>query len=304
MSEVLEKCALKQLDEHCKKYAPLPDYQSAYRQSYSCETALVRLMNDILWNMECSDVTAFIAIDLSAAFDTVDHGILLGVLQYQFGVTGMVRKCFDSYLSPRQFQVNIGKAYSEPIDLQFSVPQGSCAGPILFLLYASTIGDTIDIHGYVEDHGIKSKFKAKGNNNETELETIHGLESCLEDVKVWMDENQLKMNSSKTEFILFGSRGQLQKCTTNSINVNGVEVKQGSCIRYLGTLLDAQLNMAQHINAKCRTAMMNLFKIKQIQLMMTIEACQTVVFGLVLSHLDYSNAILATLPSNAIHKMQ
>ena len=72
------------------------------------------------------------------------------------------------------------------------------------------------------------------------------------------------MNSSKTEFILFGSRGQLQKCTTNSINVNGVEVKRGGCIRYLGALLDAQLNMAQHINAKCRMAMMNLFKIKQI----------------------------------------
>ena len=82
LSKVLEKCALKQLDEHCKKYAPLPDYQSVYRQSYSCETALVKLMNDILWNMECSDVTAFIAIDLSAAFDMVDHGILLDVLQY------------------------------------------------------------------------------------------------------------------------------------------------------------------------------------------------------------------------------
>ena len=165
LSKVLEKCALKQLDEHCKKYAPLPDYQSAYRQSYSCETALVKIMNDILWNMECGDVTAFIAIDLSAAFDTVDHGILLDVLQYRFGVTGMVRKWFDSYLSPSQFQVNIGKEYSEPIDLQFSVPQGSCAGPILFSLYLSTIGEvipqTIDIHGYVDDHGIKSKFKAK-----------------------------------------------------------------------------------------------------------------------------------------------
>ena len=58
------------------------------------------------------------------------------------------------------------------------------------------------------DHRIKSKFKAKEDNNEAELETIQGLESCLEDVKVWMDENRLKMNSSKTEFILFGSRGQ------------------------------------------------------------------------------------------------
>ena len=92
LTKVLERCALKQHAEHCKKYAPLPDYQSAYRQSYSCDTALVKLMNDILWNMECSDVTAFIAIHLSAALDTVDHGILLDVLQYHFGVTGMVMK--------------------------------------------------------------------------------------------------------------------------------------------------------------------------------------------------------------------
>ena len=127
---------LKQLDEHRKKYAPLPDYQSAYRQSYSCERALVKLMNDDLWNMECSDVTAFIATDLLAAFDRVDHGILLDVPQYHFGVTGMARKWFKSYLSPRNFQVNIGKAYSKPIDLEFSVPQGSCARHILFLLYA------------------------------------------------------------------------------------------------------------------------------------------------------------------------
>ena len=62
--------------------------------------------------------------------------------------------------------------------------------------------------------------------------------------------------------------------------------------------------MVQHVNAKCRSAMMNLFKIKQIQHMMTREACQTVVFGLVLSHLDYSHAILANLPANVIHNMQ
>ena len=193
LSKVLERCALKQLDEHCKKYASLSDYQSAYRQSYSCEMALVKLMNDILWNMECSDVTAFIAIDLSATFDTVDYGILLDVLQYHFGVTRMVRKWFKSYLSPRQFQVNIGKAYSKPTDLEFSVPQGSCAGSILFLLYANTI----DIHGYADDHWIKGKFKAKWNDNEIELETIQRLESCLEDVKAWMDVNLLKNEQFK-----------------------------------------------------------------------------------------------------------
>ena len=126
--------ALKQLDEHCKKYPPLLHYQSAYRQSNSHEMALVKLMNDVLWNMESSGVAAFIATDLLAAFDMVDHGILLDVLQHHFGETGMARKWFESYLSPRQFQVNIGEAYSEPIDLEFSVPQGSSAGPIFFFI--------------------------------------------------------------------------------------------------------------------------------------------------------------------------
>ena len=105
------------------------------------------------------------------------------------------------------------------------------------------IPPTIGIHRYVDDHGIKGKFKAKWNDNDIELETIQRLESCLGDIKTWMDVNQLKMNSSKPEFILFGSRGQLQKCTTNSINLNDVEVKHGGCIRYLGVLLDVHLNM-------------------------------------------------------------
>ena len=240
---------------------------SAYGQSYSCETELVKHTYDVLWNMENSEVTAFVAVDLSAAFDTMDHRILLDVLQHCFGVTGIARKWFESYLISRQFQVNIGKASSEPIDLEFSVPQGS-PGPILFFLYASTIAEVIlpplDIHAYADDHGVKGKFRAEWNDNKIELATVQKLESCLDSIKTWMDINQLKMNSSKNEFILFGSKWQLQKCTTNSINVNGVEVKCSGCIRYVGALPDSQLNIAQHITAKCRSAMVNLFKIKQI----------------------------------------
>ena len=173
---VLQKCALKQLDDHCKKYAPLLDYKSSYRQSYSCVMAWVKLINDVLWNMGNSEVAAFVAIDLSAAFDTMDHRILLDVLQHHFGVTCIEGIWSQRYLSPRQFQVNIGKAYSEPLDLEFSVPQGSCAGSILFLLYASTIAEVVppplDIHGCADDQGIKGKFRAEWNDNKIELATI------------------------------------------------------------------------------------------------------------------------------------
>ena len=268
LSNVLEKCALKQCDDHCKMCAPLPDYQSAYTQLYSCKTVLVKLINDLLCNIKNSEVMAFVTIYLSVAFNTVDHRILLDVLLHHFSVAGMARKWFESYLSPRQYKINIGKEYSEPIDLEFSVPQVSCASPILFLLYAITNAEVvpppIDIHGCADDHVVKDKFRAKCKNSKIELSTIHKLEQCLDSIKTWMDLNQLKMNSSKTEFILLGSKWQLQKCMTNSINANGADVKCSGWIQYLWALLDSQLSMTQHITSKCRTAMVNLLKIKQI----------------------------------------
>ena len=80
LSKTLEKCALLQFNNHCTVNRLLPDYQSAYREHFSCETALVKLMDDILWNMEAKKITAVVAIDLSAPFDTVDHDVLLDVL--------------------------------------------------------------------------------------------------------------------------------------------------------------------------------------------------------------------------------
>ena len=74
--------------EHCCNNDLLPDYQSAYREGYSCETALVKIFNDILWKMEKQEVTTIVAIDLSEAFDTVDHDILLDVLSMHFGIEG------------------------------------------------------------------------------------------------------------------------------------------------------------------------------------------------------------------------
>ena len=81
LSKVLEKVALQQFNEHCRTFNLLPDHQSAYRQYCSCETALIKIVNDILWHVEGQEVTAMACIDLSAAFDTVDHGTLEKVLR-------------------------------------------------------------------------------------------------------------------------------------------------------------------------------------------------------------------------------
>ena len=87
-SKLLEKCALVRFNNHCKENNWMASYQSAYTEHHSCKTTLVRLTNDLLWNMEVQQVTALVTIDLSAAFDKVDHTVLLKVLQQHFGVNG------------------------------------------------------------------------------------------------------------------------------------------------------------------------------------------------------------------------
>ena len=121
-------------DDHAlrKSFRLMPNYQSAYRPGYSCEAALVKIMNDLLWSMENQEVTAIMAIDLSAAFDRVDHDILLKALEIIFGIGGNALKWFGTYLTPRYCKVSVGKSYSNVRDLSFSVPQGSCACPVLY----------------------------------------------------------------------------------------------------------------------------------------------------------------------------
>ena len=100
LSKVIERCMLLQLSAHCDQYGLQPSYQSAYRVHHSCETAILQLSNDILWGMESQSATSLVVIDLSAAFRTVGHDILLDILKCKFGIEGKALKWFDSYLRP------------------------------------------------------------------------------------------------------------------------------------------------------------------------------------------------------------
>ena len=100
ISKVVERAMLLQLSQHCQDFNLQPDYQSAYRPNYSCETAVLRISNDILWAFEHQSIMALVSIDLSAAFDTVNHTILLNVLKAKYEITGQALKWFDNYLRP------------------------------------------------------------------------------------------------------------------------------------------------------------------------------------------------------------
>ena len=145
---------------------------------------------------------------MSAAFDTIDHEILLEVLHLKFSFTGQALHWFDSYLRPRGFQVIIEGQRPEFINLPFSVPQGSCEGLCITLHmpppYRNANQMTLNwtFMASLDDHAYKKLFDA--NSRHQEYKTMCDLSHCGSEIKTWMDHNRLKMNDSKTEFILFG----------------------------------------------------------------------------------------------------
>ena len=154
-------------------------------------------------------------LDLSAAFDMVDHDLLLEVLNKRFEVKEKALKWYEQYLKPWKFKVSINNTHSKEQAIDYSVPQGSIQGAFLFNTYASTISDviptTLELMGYADDHSIKKPFKPGNTNCNTESDTITIIEDSMLDVKRWMNGVRLKLNESKTKFIYFGSRQQLKK---------------------------------------------------------------------------------------------
>ena len=151
-----------QFNEHCKQHILIPDYQSAYRENYSCETALAKLMNDILWKMEKQEITALMVIDLLAAFNMVNHQVLIEVLKNKLGIDGVGLKWYKAYLYPKGCQVKVRSSLSKVMNLPFLVPQRSCSGANLYSACASTLLEVIpkgiNLHGFVDDHGYKKQL--------------------------------------------------------------------------------------------------------------------------------------------------
>ena len=290
--------------KHCEENCLLPDTQSAYRSGYSCETILIKLVDKILNGMEMKQLSMIIAMDLSAAFDTVNHKILLKTFRNHYGISDSVLNWISSYLSPRWCSVGINNHCSDPKQLDVSVPQGSCSGAYFFIMYAATLfteitnRDSAELFGFADDHILYDAFGADSRSEE--METTLDLEDTLIDVKGWMNQVKLKMNTDKTEFIIFGHSKQLEKCVTQQINVVGDLIDRSSCICYLGAFLDENFTLKEHVKRKSAASIRNFYKIKKIRKFLTTQATETLVLSLVISHLDYGNSLLIGCPQTTL----
>ena len=200
----------------------------------------------------------------------------------------------------------IDNKYSKPHNLEVSVPQGSCVGASIFNLYCSTLHEVVlsdlSLSSFVDDHSIRRSFKA-GSNVQEET-TIHSLQTCMLNIKSWMDAVRLKVNPAKTEFIYFRNKPQLKKCIIEDLNVAGDLIVRSHSIKYLGVHMDEHLNYKLHVTKKCQAAMLNYFKICSIRHLLNATTTAHLCLSLCVSHLDYCNSVLYGLPDVTIHKLQ
>ena len=306
ISKLVEKCVVSQLNTYLSTHSLHSSHQSAYKECFSTETALCSLMDQLLWTMEKGQASILVSLDLSAAFDTVDHEILANVLSSCFGVTDNALQWISSYLNDRKLTVNIRDGHSNIKCFNFSVPQGSCLGPILFNLYCSTITECIEdnqsLGGYADDHCIIGTFDpAKPESEET---CMGHLEASLTNISKWMSSNMLKMNPSKTESTIFTSNINSNKVSTNSITVANEKVTTSDHLKYLGVWFDKHLSMEKHISSKCSAAIINIKSIASIRRFINLDTAKLLATSLVLTHLDYSNSILCGLPAKSIMRLQ
>ena len=185
------------------------------------------------------------------------------------------------------------------------MPQGSASTANLFTCYAFTLDEVLmddtelELNEFADDHSVQKGFKAK--SREDEYTMITAIVKLMLKIKELMDAVRLKMNESKTEFMLLGSRQHLKKCTTNSLKVFGENTRKSEVIRYLGGYLDSTLTFQQHFKTKCKSAMLNLLKIISIRKYLDKETATQLTVLLCLSHLDFANGRLIGLPDCSIN---
>ena len=309
LSKLTEKAGLSQYVDHLCEIGKFSTNNSAYKDNHSTETLLLKIHSDIINNMDAQRVTLLVLLDLSAAFDTVNLNILTDIFRNHFNISGNVLGWFQSYLQDRDQRITINNTISKSYSLKYGVPQGSCAGPVIFLGYLCSLYDILEKHlpsvqvgGYADDHQLYLSYKPGSDTSDTTA--VEKLCKCIAEVRAWMLSHKLKINDTKTEFMILGTPQQLSKVSTSSISVGNSSISPVQSLKNLGVTFDQNLKMSLHVNQVCRRGYYQLKKIRQIRKYLDKPATEKLVHAFITSNIDYCNSLLYGAPDYVIDKLQ
>ena len=307
--KVFEKIIYKRLYSFLSSNGVLHDQQFGFRKGHSTTHALHKSVNDITKSIANNKHVLGIFIDLSKAFDTLDHNILLRKLE-NYGIRGHALTLLKSYLSSRLQCVSFHDATSEVLEVKYGVPQGSILGPLLFLLY---VNDIVNCYGgsdcqfvlYADDTNI---FITGASKEKTFIKA----NKVLKIVSNYMRSNLLHINMSKCCFIHFQPKSTydetcartrpylLNNDESKSIFINGQEIKKVSCAKFLGIIVDENLNWDAHRNHLVRKLRSTTGAISRIRKSIPSEHYKDIYSSLFESHLSYGITVWGvTLQENS-----
>ncbi|KAK3505848.1 hypothetical protein QTP70_003920, partial [Hemibagrus guttatus] len=300
LSKILERVVCNQLSDYLMQNNLNDPNQSGFKAAHSTETALLAVTEKLHAARSAKLSSVLILLDLSAAFDTVNHKTLLSTLR-SLGICGTAWEWFASYLDGRSYQVTWKGLTSAPRRLSTGVPQGSVLGPLLFSLYTHSLGKVISSHGfsyhcYADDTQLIFSFPPSDTTASARIS------ACLADISSWMTAHQLKLNPSKTELLIIP--GDPSPAQDLAISLSNSMISPTASARNLGVTMDNQLSFSSHVTNVTRSCRFLLYNIRRIRPFLSTQATQVLVQSLVISRLDYCNSLLAGLPLNAIRPLQ
>ena len=300
LSKILETTVLQQLNDFLSHNRILDKFQSGFRSHHSTETALVKIVNDLRMNTDSKALSILVLLDLSAAFDTIDHDILIERLEKWVGLSGPVLNWLRTYLTDREFYVMLGENKSENHSMPYGVPQGSILGPLLFSLYMLPLSALIRKHN-IEYHSYADDTQLYMAISPGDQRSIDSLVNCISDLNQWLSQNFLKLNQDKTEVLVIGEKKAREELSALLKTVSLNCTNKG---KNLGVILDSDLNFEPHFNSIRKSSYYHLRNVAKVLPHINQANKEVVVHAFVTSRLDYCNALFTGLPKKAINQLQ
>lgn len=281
LSKVVEKLLEIQIHSYYAKFNILSPFQFGFRRGHSTESALLYFSDWIKTQLDSGMIAGAVFIDYTKAFDNINHCILFSKLE-SYGITGPALTLIKSYLSDRYQSVCIEGILSSPRLINKGVPQGSILGPLLFLTYINdlqTYLNTTQCLLYADD----TTIMATGN---TSSELTTNLDSLLHSLENWSHANCIKINPSKTSFVVF--HAPQRKITSHlSITINNVSIPQTHSATFLGVIVDSNLKFNHHVASVVNKIRFGIRALIRTRPFFSLDTLLSIYYAFIHSHINY-----------------